>query len=46
MCKNKEITKLEKKIKTLEKKINPYTISSNNFMLEMLKKDLIKLKQN
>ena len=42
MCK---ITKLEKQIKALEGKINPYKVTVNNFLLEHLYKELKQLKK-
>ena len=39
-----KITKLEKQIKALESKINPYKVTANNFLLECLYKELITLK--
>tara|TARA_R110002073_G_scaffold91354_1_gene215088 strand:- start:135 stop:308 length:174 start_codon:yes stop_codon:yes gene_type:complete len=36
---------LEKKIKALEGKINPYKVTSNNFLLEHLYKELKQLKK-
>ena len=40
-----KITKLEKQIKTLEGKINPYKVTANNFLLEYLYKELKQLKK-
>mgnify|MGYP003675328143 FL=1 len=40
-----EITKLEKQIKALEGKINPYKVTANNFLLEHLYKELSQLKK-
>tara|TARA_R110002074_G_scaffold375303_1_gene551956 strand:+ start:1389 stop:1529 length:141 start_codon:yes stop_codon:yes gene_type:complete len=40
-----KITKLEKQIKALEGKINPYKVTANNFLLEQLYKELKQLKQ-
>ena len=42
MC---QITKLEKQIKALEGKINPYKVTANNFLLENLYKELKQLKK-
>jgi|TARA_R110000765_G_scaffold164205_1_gene269326 hypothetical protein len=46
MCKikNHRIKFLEKKIKSLEGKINPYKVTANNFLLEHLYKELKQLK--
>tara|TARA_R110000796_G_scaffold68614_1_gene157134 strand:+ start:463 stop:591 length:129 start_codon:yes stop_codon:yes gene_type:complete len=40
-----KIESLKKQIKKVEKKINPYKIGVNNFLLQELKKELKKLDQ-